>query len=368
MRAQQHNSTTCEANTKVDAEPAQSACVVVEERCEAIKAAADEAVAKIMQQLKMQLLQLPKKVCALCAAAANSTSAMQAGLGLIHCPTSKQLRSCSTVCGVDACFTKPTNLHCRSAPCHARSTKQLSSRQAVRAQQGPAQQLHGLTASWKRRSSSPWQRPQRRRQHAACAAEPAQRRRGQQQQPSPGPHGLRAPARQSSLPPRRPSLILLRPQQKTTPQENQQRWRSCRPSPASTAQHSRHHQQQQQPAGHQQQTRPGVQLRRPRWMRSWLRWAWLLQAPLLGVLTGLCCARSSPGRPSSQRTVCAQRDVCSVQVLFVCQCNAAPSGAPRDRAATVLAALLLLQHTQCAAVVAVPPHTQQARRCPSTPT
>jgi hypothetical protein len=38
----------------------------VEERCEAIKAAADEAVAKIMQQLKMQLLQLPKKVCGLC--------------------------------------------------------------------------------------------------------------------------------------------------------------------------------------------------------------------------------------------------------------------------------------------------------------
>lgn len=34
----------------------------VEERCEAIKAAADEAVAKLMQQLKMQLLQLPKKV------------------------------------------------------------------------------------------------------------------------------------------------------------------------------------------------------------------------------------------------------------------------------------------------------------------
>jgi hypothetical protein len=34
----------------------------VEERCEAIKAAADEAVAKLMQQLKMQLLLLPKKV------------------------------------------------------------------------------------------------------------------------------------------------------------------------------------------------------------------------------------------------------------------------------------------------------------------
>lgn len=34
----------------------------MEERCEAIKAAADEAVAKLMQQLKMQLLQLPKKV------------------------------------------------------------------------------------------------------------------------------------------------------------------------------------------------------------------------------------------------------------------------------------------------------------------
>jgi hypothetical protein len=40
------------------------ACIVVEERCEAIRAAADEAVAKLMQQLKMQLLQLPKKVSA----------------------------------------------------------------------------------------------------------------------------------------------------------------------------------------------------------------------------------------------------------------------------------------------------------------
>lgn len=34
----------------------------VEEKCEAIKAAADDAVAKLMQQLQMQLLQLPKKV------------------------------------------------------------------------------------------------------------------------------------------------------------------------------------------------------------------------------------------------------------------------------------------------------------------
>lgn len=109
VRAQQHSSTTCEANTTVSAEPAQSACVAVEERCEAIKAAADEAVAKIMQQLKMQLLQLPKKVCVLCAAAANSASAMQAGLGLqlTHSPTSTQLYSSLTVCG-DACCTKPT--------------------------------------------------------------------------------------------------------------------------------------------------------------------------------------------------------------------------------------------------------------------
>lgn len=34
----------------------------VEEKCEDIKAAADDAVAKLMQQLQMQLLQLPKKV------------------------------------------------------------------------------------------------------------------------------------------------------------------------------------------------------------------------------------------------------------------------------------------------------------------
>jgi hypothetical protein len=36
----------------------------VEERCEAIMAAADAAVASLMQELKMQLIQLPKKVMA----------------------------------------------------------------------------------------------------------------------------------------------------------------------------------------------------------------------------------------------------------------------------------------------------------------
>lgn len=36
----------------------------MEERCEAIMAAADAAVASLMQELKMQLIQLPKKVMA----------------------------------------------------------------------------------------------------------------------------------------------------------------------------------------------------------------------------------------------------------------------------------------------------------------
>lgn len=53
----------------------------VEERCEAIKAAADDAVAKIMQQLKLQLLQLPNKVCCgsmLCCKPSLSHSQIQA--------------------------------------------------------------------------------------------------------------------------------------------------------------------------------------------------------------------------------------------------------------------------------------------------
>eukprot|EP00775_Hariotina_reticulata_P000194 gene194-386_t len=40
----------------------------VEERCEAIMAAADDAIARLMQELKMQLIQLPKKKHAQCAA------------------------------------------------------------------------------------------------------------------------------------------------------------------------------------------------------------------------------------------------------------------------------------------------------------
>lgn len=78
----------------------------VEERCESIKAAADQAVAKIMQQLKMQLLQLPKKVCPM------STSSNRF---LMHEQTNKLTPTCP-------------QQHCRTLPPHSCANLPLNSR------------------------------------------------------------------------------------------------------------------------------------------------------------------------------------------------------------------------------------------------